>query len=89
MDFKFTSEQELIRDACKTMVERDVDPVLARHDASKPLPKSAMLEIYKALAQMGLMAPRLPVEDGGARRARELPALSSQSVPDGPPRCEQ
>jgi len=66
MDFKFTSEQELIRDATKTMVERDVDPILAKHDASKPLPKEAMLEIYKALAQMGLMAPRLPEKDGGA-----------------------
>jgi len=66
MDFKFTSEQELIRESTKAMVDRDVDPVLARHDASKPLPKAAMLEIYKTLADMGLMAPRLPEEHGGA-----------------------
>lgn len=66
MDFSFTSEQQLIRESCKAMVERDVDPVLARHDPSKPLPKEAMLEIYKSLANMGLMAPRLPEEAGGA-----------------------
>ncbi|WP_273186656.1 acyl-CoA dehydrogenase family protein [Hyphomonas adhaerens] len=66
MDFKFTSEQQLIRESCQAMVERDVEPVLARHDPTKPLPKEAMLEIYGALAQMGLMAPRLPEEHGGA-----------------------
>ena len=57
MDFSFTSEQQLIRESCQAMVDRDVTPVLARHDPIQPLPKAAMLEIYGALAQMGLMAP--------------------------------
>jgi len=43
MDFSFTSEQQLIRESCK-----------------------ALLEIYKPKANMGLMAPRLPEEAGGA-----------------------
>lgn len=66
MDFSLTSEQKLIQESCKQMVDREIDPVLAAHDPDKPLPKAAVLQIYKALAGMGLMAPRLPEEHGGA-----------------------
>jgi len=48
------------------MVEREIEPVLNANDAAKPLPKKVMLQIYKVLAEMGLMAPRLAQEHGGA-----------------------
>jgi len=66
MDFKLTSEQELIKESARSMVEREIEPVLKANDAAKPLPKKVMLQIYKVLADMGLMAPRLPQEHGGA-----------------------
>ncbi len=65
MDFALTSEQEMMRDAARAMVEREIAPVLAAHDANRPLPKPAMLSIYAALARLGITAPRIPEADGG------------------------
>ena len=65
MDFALTQEQQMMRDAARSMVEREVSPVLAAHDANQPLPKSAMLRIYAALAALGITAPRLPEAAGG------------------------
>lgn len=65
MDFALTPEQEMMRDAARVMVEREIAPVLAAHDANRPLPKPAMLSIYAALAKLGITAPRIPEADGG------------------------
>lgn len=66
MDFQLTSEQRQIQDSAREMVQRDIRPILKRHDPDRPLPKTALLEIFGILACMGLMAPRLSEEDGGA-----------------------
>lgn len=66
MDFELTTEQRLIQESAIEMTERDIAPVLKRNPADLPLPKSEMLEIFGVLARQGLMAPRLPVEEGGA-----------------------
>jgi alkylation response protein AidB-like acyl-CoA dehydrogenase len=65
MDFKLTEEQRLLKDAVSRMVSTQIEPRLKRHDQTKPLPKATMLEIYAALADMGLTAPRLPASVGG------------------------
>jgi alkylation response protein AidB-like acyl-CoA dehydrogenase len=65
MNFAPTESQEMMIDAAKRMVRDRIDPVLNRHPMDKPLPKAAMLEIYAALAELGITAPRLPVEVGG------------------------
>ncbi len=69
MDFKLTTEQELIRESARRMVERDIQPVLDAHDPDRPLPRDAMLRIYAVLASAGLMAPRVPEADGGSGMA--------------------
>lgn len=66
MDFELTAEQELMRDAAHRMVEREILPRLAAHDRHKALPKSAFLEIFEAVARIGLLAPRLPEAAGGS-----------------------
>lgn len=65
MDFRLTSEQELLCDATQAMVDRDIAPVLAAHDDDKPLSRAALLKIFESLAAMGLTAPRLAEKDGG------------------------
>lgn len=65
MDFELSSEQRLMREATRTMVERDVNPVLDRNDRSNALPKPEALRIFKTLADQGLTAPRLPESAGG------------------------
>lgn len=66
MDFELTAEQRQIQDSAREMTQRELVPVLNRHDPDRPLPKAALLEILGILARMGLMAPRLSEEDGGA-----------------------
>lgn len=65
MDFQLTTEQRQIQDSAREMTQRDIHPILRRHDPDRALPKAAMLEIFSVLARMGLMAPRLSEEDGG------------------------
>lgn len=66
MDFNLTAEQTLLRDAARSMVERDIQPILDAHDADKPLPKPAVLDIYAHFARQGLTAARLPEAAGGS-----------------------
>lgn len=66
MDFQLTSEQRQIQDSAREMTERELQPILKRHDPGRPLPKAALLEIFAVLARMGLLAPRLSEDDGGA-----------------------
>jgi alkylation response protein AidB-like acyl-CoA dehydrogenase len=65
MDFKFTEEQAMLQDSVRRMVRSEIEPRLKANDPDRPLPKSVMLEIYAALADMGITAPRLPASVGG------------------------
>ncbi len=66
MDFQLTTEQRQIQDSAREMTQRDIVPVMKRHDLDQPLPKAAMIGIFGTLARMGLMAPRLSEDEGGA-----------------------
>ena len=66
MDFELTAEQELMRDAAQRMVQQEILPRLAANDRQKALPKPVFLEIFAAVARLGLLAPRLPEAAGGS-----------------------
>lgn len=88
MNFAPSESQHMMIEAAKRMVRDRIDPVMARHPLDKPLPKPAMLEIYAALAELGITAPRLPVEVGGGGLAmldyglilEQLPAVVAISL---------
>jgi alkylation response protein AidB-like acyl-CoA dehydrogenase len=65
MDFCLTPEQELMRDSARRMVDRDIKPVLKRHDRDHALPKNAYLDIFSKIATLGLTSPRIPESSGG------------------------
>ena len=65
MEFKLSPDQEAIQESARRMVARDIEPVTRAHSADKPLPKAALLQIYKAFASMGITAPRIPESEGG------------------------
>jgi alkylation response protein AidB-like acyl-CoA dehydrogenase len=65
MNFSLSEDQALMVDAAKRMVQTKIEPVLRAHPADRPLPKAAMLEIFAAFAELGITAPRVPLEAGG------------------------
>jgi alkylation response protein AidB-like acyl-CoA dehydrogenase len=69
LDFALSSEQELMRDSMRRLVAREIEPLIARHDANASLPKAAFLHALGCLAELGLTAARLPPELGGAELA--------------------
>jgi len=66
MDFQLDSEQRMIQESTRQMVDRKIVPIMKAHDADKPLPKDAMLKIFKLCAEQGLTSARVPEEVGGA-----------------------
>ncbi|MBV1876619.1 MAG: acyl-CoA/acyl-ACP dehydrogenase [Pseudomonadales bacterium] len=66
MEFQLTEEQRLIQASAIDMVRRDIQPVLDAYPADQSLPKAAMHELFKTVAEMGLMAPRIPISAGGS-----------------------
>jgi alkylation response protein AidB-like acyl-CoA dehydrogenase len=72
MDFQLTSEQRMIQDSARRMVERDIQPVLDAQDADRPLPKEVMRKLLQVCAGQGLTSARVPESAGGAA----LPTLT-------------
>ncbi len=65
MDFTPNSDQVAMVDACRRMLAADIEPILKKHPADRPLPKEAARQVLKHLARLGLTAARLPEEAGG------------------------
>jgi alkylation response protein AidB-like acyl-CoA dehydrogenase len=62
MDFRLTSEQEMIRDMVRDFTEKNIKPVAAQIDAGKQFPYQNL----KRMAELGLMGMNIPVEFGGS-----------------------
>lgn len=65
MDFRLSSEQTMIQESLRKMVDRDIDPILKSADRNLPLPKDKVRQIVKICAQQGLTSARLPESAGG------------------------
>jgi alkylation response protein AidB-like acyl-CoA dehydrogenase len=81
MDFQLTSEQRLIQESAKRMVEREIEPILKRHDPDAPLPKAAALAIKKIGARQGLTSARIPESAGGAGMSAMTLGLMTERLP--------
>jgi alkylation response protein AidB-like acyl-CoA dehydrogenase len=66
MDFTLSSEQRLLQESVKKMVDREITPILKRNDPHKPLPKEERRAIVKICAAQGHTAGRIPEEFGGS-----------------------
>jgi alkylation response protein AidB-like acyl-CoA dehydrogenase len=66
MDFRLSSEQRMLQESVKAMVDRDIMPILKRNDPYKPLPKEERRAIVKVGAAQGLTSCRIPEKFGGS-----------------------
>jgi butyryl-CoA dehydrogenase len=62
LDFKLTSEQEMIRDMVRDFTEKNIKPVASLYDEEKQFP----FQNLKKMADLGLMGMNIPAEYGGA-----------------------
>ena len=62
MDFRFTEEQELIRDAARDFAQSEIAPIAAQFDASGEFP----LATIRKMGELGLMGVEVPTAYGGA-----------------------
>ena len=81
MDFQLTSEQRMIQDAARRMVERDIQPVLDKQDPDRPLPKEVMRQLLQVCARQGLTSARVPETAGGADLSALTYGLMFEQLP--------
>ncbi len=61
-DFKFTEEQNMLRDMVKDFANNELRPLAAKIDEEEAIPP----EIIKKIAELGLFGAAFPVEYGGS-----------------------
>lgn len=81
MDFEASADQRQLQDATDRLVSGRIEPILAAHPADRPLPKAAMIDIFRRLAEFGLTGARVPVEAGGAGLAMVDYGLMFERLP--------
>src|ERR1700712_1474317 len=81
MDFVLDGEQRMIQESARQMVDRKILPIMRAHDADRPLPKDAMLQIFQICAHQGLTSARIPEEAGGAGLSALALGLMHEQLP--------
>jgi len=66
MAFLLNEEQTMLSESMRTMIEREVQPVLDAHPSTEPLPQEALRSILRACARQGLTSARVPEQLGGS-----------------------
>ena len=61
MEFQLTDEQRQLRDEVRRFADEEIRPVATEHDVAESYPH----EVMQRAAEMGLLAPHVPVEYGG------------------------
>ena len=81
MDFEFSETERLLAETAKRVVTREVDPVLAAHPADQALPKAVMLDLYRAVADLGYTGARIPEDEGGSGLTYVMLGILNEALP--------
>lgn len=66
MDFALDDDQRMMREMAERICRGELEPRLAAHPPDAPMTRALLLELFAAVRDAGLLAPRLPEADGGA-----------------------
>jgi alkylation response protein AidB-like acyl-CoA dehydrogenase len=81
MDFELSDTERLLAETARRVVARDVEPVLAKHPSDRALPKAVMLDLYRAIADLGYVGARIPEDDGGSGLTHVMLGILNESLP--------
>ena len=81
MNFDFSEEHQLFKDALERLVAREIEPLLASCPADAPLPRDACVRIREILHPMGIQGARVPVELGGSGLGAVGLGIAAQTIP--------
>ena len=81
MDFEFNDDERLLAETARRIVARDVDPILTKHPQDQPLPKSVMLDLYRAIGDLGYPGARIPEDDGGSGLTHVMLGILNETLP--------
>lgn len=81
MDFQLSTEQRMLQESTKKMVDRHIQPVLSAFPADRPLPKEQVKTILQLLAREGLTACRIPESAGGSALSALNMGLMFEQLP--------
>jgi acyl-CoA dehydrogenase len=76
MDFSWTEEQKLWRDAVRDFAQTEIAPRVREIDSTERIP----LEIIRGMAKMGLLAPLVREEYGGAGADWTMAAIAAEEL---------
>lgn len=81
MEFGLTADQENMIASTRKLVDRVIRPVLAKHPRDRALPKQELVAIFMALAEQGILTPRLPEAGGGTGLSLLDCGLAFEQIP--------
>jgi alkylation response protein AidB-like acyl-CoA dehydrogenase len=81
LDFELSDTERLLAETARRVVAREVEPVLAKHPPDRALPKSVMLDLYRAIADLGYTGARIPEAEGGSGLTHVMLGLLNESLP--------
>ena len=76
MDFSWTEEQKLWRDAVRDFAQKEIAPRVREIDTTERIP----LEIIRGMAEMGLLAPMTSEAYGGAGADWTMAAIAAEEL---------
>jgi len=84
MNFEPTETQQLVREMVRTFADKEIKPRAAAIDREDAFPR----DLYRRMADLGLLGMTLPAEYGGSGAADEPEGVRARSLATPGPRAE-
>jgi alkylation response protein AidB-like acyl-CoA dehydrogenase len=81
VDFELSETERLLADTARRIVARDVEPTLLAHPPDRALPKPVMLDLYRAIVELGYPGARISESEGGSGLTHVMLGLLNESLP--------
>lgn len=81
MDFEFSETERMLADAARRVVAKEIESVLDSHPPDRPLPKTAMLDLYRSVADLGYHGARISEKEGGSGLTYVMLGILNELLP--------